>query len=39
MVTTAYDQGDTRRLSVAFTDIAGTATDPGEFVARRKEAV
>ena len=28
MVTTAYDVGDNRRLSVTFKDIAGTETDP-----------
>ena len=27
-MTVAYDQGDTRRLNVAFTDISGVAADP-----------
>ncbi len=29
MVTTSYDVGDVRRLSVTFKDIAGSDTDPG----------
>lgn len=28
MVTTAYDIGDARRLSIAFTNLAGAAADP-----------
>lgn len=41
MVVTAYDQNDTRRLSIAFTNIAAAATDPTTvtFIMREPDGV